>query len=211
MALKVWRPDGVIVYSPDRTLIGERFPVEGGLASALGGTIVAAMSSLEASENVSERSRFDRLLEMYLPVRERGSERIIAVAEFYQLPTEIDQEVGQAQLQSWLAVGGAVALVYLLLFGIVRQGSDTIVRAAVSLRDRSRAVHAPRPERAAAHACPRRCGAHHHPERAEHAPDQQRPARRTRTDAGAGHAPPRASPHAPLRPMTRSSTTSGRR
>src|SRR5687767_9153704 len=37
VSLKVWRPDGVIVYSLDRALIGERFPVEGGLASALGG------------------------------------------------------------------------------------------------------------------------------------------------------------------------------
>jgi signal transduction histidine kinase len=85
------------------------------------------MSALEADENVSEQARgFSRLLEMYLPVRERGGGRIIAVAEFYVLPTEIDQEVAGAQLRSWLVVGGVVTLVYLLLFGIVRQGSQTI-------------------------------------------------------------------------------------
>ena len=61
--------------------------------------------------------------------------RIIAVAEFYQLPNEIDQEVGQAQLQSWLAVGGGVALVYLFLFGIVRGGSRTIQRQQVALQE----------------------------------------------------------------------------
>ena len=134
VALKVWRPDGVIVYSPDRTLIGSQFPVDTELAAALAGNVTAEMSTLDASENVSERGRFDHLLEMYLPVRERGGDRIIAVAEFYQLPTEIDQEVAGAQLRSWLVVAGAVALAYLLLYGIVRQGSDTIVRQQRALR-----------------------------------------------------------------------------
>lgn len=134
VALKVWRPDGVIVYSPDRTLIGSQFPVDGDLAAAVGGNVTAEMSTLDASENVSERGRFDHLLEMYLPVRERGADRIIAVAEFYQLPTDIDQEVAGAQLRSWLVVAGAVGLAYLLLYGIVRQGSDTIVRQQRALR-----------------------------------------------------------------------------
>jgi signal transduction histidine kinase len=135
VALKVWRPDGVIIYSPDRTLIGERFPVDEDLSMALGGTVVASMSALDEEENVGEQARgFDRLLEMYLPVRERGGDHIIAVAEFYQIPTEIDQEVLGAQLRSWLVVAGAVALAYLLLFGIVRQGSDTIVRQQRALR-----------------------------------------------------------------------------
>lgn len=51
-----------------------------------------------------------------------------------QLPTEIDQEVSGAQRRSWLVVSGAMGLAYLLLFGIVRQGSDTIVRQQRALR-----------------------------------------------------------------------------
>src|SRR5688572_13335371 len=71
---------------------------------------------------------------MYVPVREPGGERVIGAAEFYQLPTEIDQEVAQAQLSSWLVVAVAVGLVYLLLYGIVRQGSDTIQSQQVALQ-----------------------------------------------------------------------------
>ncbi|MEO8625329.1 MAG: ATP-binding protein [Candidatus Limnocylindrales bacterium] len=134
VALKVWRPDGVIVYSPDRSLIGQSFAVADGLAEALDGTVVAAMSNLEANENVGEQARgFSRLLEMYVPVRERGGDRIIAVAEFYQLPTDIEQQVWNAQVQSWLVVAGAVALAFLLLFGIVRGGSNTIASQQVAL------------------------------------------------------------------------------
>jgi signal transduction histidine kinase len=133
VSLKVWRPDGVIIYSPDRELIGDQYPVEGSLAAALDGEITAEMSSLDDEENVSEQG-FDHLLEMYLPVRERGSDNIIAVAEFYQTPTELDQQVFSAQLTSWLVVAVAVALAYMLLFGIVRRGNDTIVRQQQALR-----------------------------------------------------------------------------
>ncbi|MEA2676558.1 MAG: hypothetical protein QOJ81_699 [Chloroflexota bacterium] len=135
VALKVWRPDGVIVYSPDRTLIGKSFPLTDDLQAAVEGNVVADMSALQEDENVSEQARgFNRLLEMYLPVRERGGGQVIAVAEFYQLPAEIDQEVRGAQLRSWLVVGLAVAFVYLLLYGIVRQGSNTIDRQELALR-----------------------------------------------------------------------------
>jgi signal transduction histidine kinase len=135
VSLKVWRPDGTVVYSQDAQLIGQQFPVDGELAEAVGGTVGAHMSSLDDVENVSETARgYSRLLEMYVPVREPGSERVIGVAEFYQLPTEIDQEVFQAQLSSWLVVTIAVALVYLLLYGIVRQGSDTIQAQQLALQ-----------------------------------------------------------------------------
>lgn len=136
VALKVWRPDGVVVYSPDRALIGQQFPIDEKLRQALNGTVVADMSDLEDVENVNERAQgFDRLVEMYIPVRAQGSDTITGVAEFYQLPTEIDQEVQGAQLQSWLAVAAGVALVYLFLFGIVRGGSNTIRRQQVALQE----------------------------------------------------------------------------
>ena len=136
VALKIWRPDGTVEYSPDRTLIGQQFPIDAKLQQALNGTVVADMSNLDDAENVNERARgFNRLLEMYIPVRARGADRITAVAEFYQVPTEIDQEVQSAQVQSWLAVAGVVAFVYLFLFGIVRQGSRTIESQQVALQE----------------------------------------------------------------------------
>src|SRR4051794_1757499 len=140
VALKIWRPDGVVVYSPDRSLIGQQFDVDEDLQQALDGTVVADISNLSNEENIDERARgFDRLLEMYIPVRGTGTgpgvDRIVGAAEFYQVPTEIDQEVRDAQLQSWLAVAGGVAIVYLFLFGIVRQGSNTIDRQRVALQE----------------------------------------------------------------------------
>ena len=133
VSLRVWSPDGTILYSPDRSLIGQRFPVEGDLAAAWAGTVTADMSSLSGEENTTERARWDRLLEMYVPVRERGSDRIIAVAEFYQLPGEIDRQVGDARVWSWAIVAVAIVVSVALLTGIVKQGSDTITRQEAAL------------------------------------------------------------------------------
>ena len=134
VSLRIWSPDGTVAYSPDPTLVGATFPVEGGLAEALTGRVVAERSNLESEENVLERLRFDHLLEMYVPVRQRGSDRIIAVAEFYQLPEELDREVASARLETWVLVAIAVIVSYLLLYGIVRQAGKTIDRQQTALK-----------------------------------------------------------------------------
>jgi signal transduction histidine kinase len=133
VSLRIWSRDGEVVYSTTPRIIGQRFPVADGLASAWAGNVSVAMDDLWGEENAWERARWDRLLEMYIPVRERGTDRIIAVAEFYQDPTEIDREVREARLGSWLVVSLAIVGSAALLFGIVKQGSDTIVRQEAAL------------------------------------------------------------------------------
>ena len=79
VSFRVWRPDGTIVYSPNRALIGQRFEPEGGLALALAGLVSADFSDLSGTENAYERERWSRLVETYVPVRERGGAAILAV------------------------------------------------------------------------------------------------------------------------------------
>ena len=91
------------------------------------------MDDLSGAENAWERARWSRLLEMYIPVRERGDDRIIAVAEFYLPPREIDAQVTEARLTTWLLVTLAIVAAGLLLYGVVKRGSDTIRRQEVAL------------------------------------------------------------------------------
>jgi signal transduction histidine kinase len=136
VSFRVWSPDGTIVYSPNRALIGRHFEPEGGLARALDGDVSAEFTDLSGPENSYERERWNRLVETYVPVRERGGGRIIAVTEFYQLPDEIDAQVASARVASWAVVAIAAVVSYLVLAGIVKQGSDTIERQQRTLRDR---------------------------------------------------------------------------
>ncbi|MEI7743940.1 MAG: sensor histidine kinase [Chloroflexota bacterium] len=136
VSFRVWSPDGTIVYSPNRALIGQHFEPEGGLARSLEGDVSAEFSDLSGSENTYEHARWSRLVETYVPVRERGGGRVIAVTEFYQLPDEIDAQVASARVASWAVVAIAAILSYLLLAGIVKQGSDTIERQHAALQAR---------------------------------------------------------------------------
>jgi signal transduction histidine kinase len=126
VALRVWAPDGTVRYSSNASMIGQTFPVEGGLAAALQGTVHAELSGLTQEEHAGERTAFDRLLEMYIPLRAQGADRIVGAAEFYKTTDDIDAEVFRAQLTTWIVLAVALVLTAGLLFGIVKQGSDTI-------------------------------------------------------------------------------------
>ena len=91
------------------------------------------MDDLSGEENAWERARWSRLLELYVPVRERGSDRIFAVAEFYLSPREIYAQVDEARRTTWLVVTLAILASAALLYGIVKRGSDTIKRQEVAL------------------------------------------------------------------------------
>ncbi|MBI5652048.1 MAG: hypothetical protein HZC40_16650 [Chloroflexi bacterium] len=84
VAFKVWDTQGRILYSTNPALIGKEYPVQGSLARALRGEVVASISDLDDEENVLERVRYSQLLETYSPINRSGTDQVIAVVEFYQ-------------------------------------------------------------------------------------------------------------------------------
>src|SRR5512138_975828 len=126
ISFKVWNTTGQVLFSNDPETVGKTFPIEEGLAQAMQGEVNSSISKLQKAENVSERAVSSELLETYSPVRLRGSDKVIAVAEFYQTVDALNQEVASAQRKSWLVVGSTTLIIYLLLAGFVRRASDTI-------------------------------------------------------------------------------------
>jgi len=126
VAFKVWDPSGRVLYSTDQETVGQTFPVQDGLALALQGQVSSEISQLEEVENAPERNIRPELLETYSPVWLSGTNRVIAVAEFYQTLDALNEEAAVAQRRSWLVVGGATLFIYLLLAGFVQRASDTI-------------------------------------------------------------------------------------
>ena len=138
VSVRIWSPDGRVLYSPVPGLIGRQFDMSGDRGEAARGAVTGDISDLSDPENVYEQQRWSHLIEIYLPVRASGSERIIAVAELYQLPDEVEAEVNRDRLIAWALVAGATVLAYLALVRVVRQGSDTIVRQEGELRGQVR-------------------------------------------------------------------------
>ena len=126
VAFKVWDATGRIVYSANPDNIGRVFASNSDLMRALAGEAVAGFSTLDEDENYAEREKFSSLLELYTPVRETNTNRVIAVAEFYVLPDDVRDEIISGQQKSWLVIGIPMLGAFVLLIGFVRNADATI-------------------------------------------------------------------------------------
>ncbi|MBE0613960.1 MAG: sensor histidine kinase [Burkholderiales bacterium] len=124
---KLWDPDGTILYSSDAAQLGHRYVVEGMLAAAFAGTVQSRISSLDDSDNASERAHWSELLEVYVPFRTDANGKVSTVAEFYHSTANLGRDIRAAKRRSWVLVTVATAAMYLMLLGIVRRASTTIV------------------------------------------------------------------------------------
>jgi signal transduction histidine kinase len=131
---KLWGSDGEILYSTDKSLVGKKFSVDGSLATAFSGQVEAKVSKLDKPENVHEREQWDKLIEIYVPVRAGANGEVTAVAEFYKSVDNLSRDIGDAQRRGWLVVAAANLGMFLLLLGLVRRASDTIHGQQETLR-----------------------------------------------------------------------------
>ena len=136
VSFKIWSSEGQILYNPAQEQIGRLYGVGDDLAEALGGNVTASLSDLGDPENEYERQSWDRLIETYAPVRATGSDKIIAVSEFYQLPDALSAEIQRAQLRSWFVVGVATLTMYILLASLVGRASNTILVQQEALEEK---------------------------------------------------------------------------
>lgn len=134
-AFKIWKPDGTIVFSNEASVVGKRFSLTEGLLAARAGNVHAEFDHLEGLENEVERRSGLPLLEIYSPIREPWSGRVIAISEFYEVASELRSDLTRAKFQSWLVVGLVTFAMLALLFGIVARGSRLIAAQRSSLNE----------------------------------------------------------------------------
>ncbi len=133
VSYKIWKEGGLVIHASNPDVIGRRFSVDDNLARAWKGEVSGSFGALETDENAAESAMGLPLLEIYSPIREVWSGRIIGVAEFYEVADSLAADLSQALWRSW----GAVALVMLAiatsLYAIVLRGSQTIDRQRAAL------------------------------------------------------------------------------
>jgi signal transduction histidine kinase len=122
VSFRIWRGD-TVVFSNRRELIGRSFQEEDSRNRAWQGSLVAEFGQLDDDDDVHERALELPLLEIYAPVHEDGTGRIIAIAETYELAVALRAEVRAAQLVCWLFVAGIAAAAVYFLLSLARRGS----------------------------------------------------------------------------------------
>lgn len=133
VSIKIWRADGTVVYGTDKSITNRKFPMDE-IAEALKGHVVTDLEDLSQEENEFERNLNVPLYEIYAPLREFHSGKIIAVGEFYEKAESLEQEINRVRQQVWLVVGAATLAMLTLLFFLVRRGDQIIQRQQVALR-----------------------------------------------------------------------------
>lgn len=147
LAIKIWHPDGRLAFAPadggPPEASPESPPEE--LAEALHGKVVGRLSDLGDNHHDPERAFGVPLYEIYAPLYDLETGRILAVGEFYQNAEKMSRALVATTRGTWLFVLPFGVAVFLLLYLIVRRGSRTIERQHQALVQRiedQRRLHA---------------------------------------------------------------------
>ncbi len=126
--VKIWNTLGVLIYSDQRSLIGQTFPPSDDLKQAFAGKTAMDISSLNKPENALERSEEPRAFEIYAPVIPSDSQSVMGAYEIYARVDAIQVRITTLEqtLFGGLAIG--FAALYLVLFVIVRGASRELIR-----------------------------------------------------------------------------------
>lgn len=126
VAFRLWRGDGLVLYSNDKKLMGKTIPVSEDLRTAFTGQMTAEFEVDDDEDPASAIVTPNALLEIYNPILQPWSGEVVAVAEFYEVAEGLQEDLTQARLKSWLAVALVTVGFFLLLSFIVFKGSRTI-------------------------------------------------------------------------------------
>ncbi len=134
LRIKIWAPDGTVLFSDLAALRHRQFPVGAELSEALGGGVATDFSSGSDEENIFERGLAERFLSVYLPIRVPGSSDVVGVYEIYEDAAPIEASIATTR-QDVLLIVGAMALALLaLLFAAFSGASRLLTRQNRQLR-----------------------------------------------------------------------------
>jgi signal transduction histidine kinase len=129
VAFRIWKGD-TVAFSNESGLIGKTFSRSKARQRALDGHIGVDFELPDGDDDEQVRALRLPILEVYAPVREKGTGRIIALAETYEIAIGLASDVWINQVIIWGSVAAiALALIALLfsMTGIGRIERDLLI------------------------------------------------------------------------------------
>lgn len=127
-----YRPDGTVVWSTEKSLVGQRFTVNDELDEALQGQLVVHSGrihpeGLSKAEHAGLSGRVNFFVESYIPVLDPQSGKVLGVMEFYKVPAQLNEAIKAGLLQLWLACAVSAIVLFAALYWIVAH-ADAVLR-----------------------------------------------------------------------------------
>jgi len=136
VSVKIWRPDGTVIYANmAKDVVGKHF-VSTDVATAASGKIVSEFKDMVSAESAYEQSLNKSLIEVYAPLYKTGTDSVVAVGEVYEDARDLDTQLRSSRRQTWIVVCITTLLMLSFLYLIVRRGSFTIALQRTELRER---------------------------------------------------------------------------
>lgn len=124
--VKVWAPDGTVVYSDATELIGQKFPLSDDRIDAFNGQSRVEDPNRSLPENVYERT-LPPIREFYIPVAdETGS--VVSVFEVYRLVEPIEATVGNIRRYTWTSIAIGIGLLSLFIVTLIIVNGRALTR-----------------------------------------------------------------------------------
>lgn len=126
IAFRVWKGD-TVSFSSERELIGKTFARSASRERAWQGQMAVQFEQPDGDDDEQVRSLNLPVLEIYAPVHERGTGRIIALTETYEIAVDLKNEIWINQRAAWGVIVAIALSVILLLFSMAN--TDRIERS----------------------------------------------------------------------------------
>lgn len=124
--IKIWNSEGLLVYADEKNILGEVFPVTDEMKEALQGNMATEVSELQEKENVSEYGLYEKLFEIYVPLRPVDSNQILGIYEVYYDISQLQPRLMRIRNNVWGGVSLAFLLLYGTLFLLIRNASGEL-------------------------------------------------------------------------------------
>ena len=117
LAFKIWKGDK-IVYSNNPAHVGLSLPASRQRRHAWSGAVSVAVGSID-DDLGAETGTGQPLLEVYAPVRQSGTNNVIALVETYEFVPHLAEQLSDARYQTWLTVALATSLILMLKAALI--------------------------------------------------------------------------------------------
>jgi len=138
--IKIYNPDGIVVFSTNPAQIGSDQRNNAGFVSAINGRVADALVYHDSFNRFDETSEEDNLMQTYIPIRASAMSPVAGVFEIY---TDVNDLVHQIERTEFIIMAGAMLILsalYAVLLLIVRRARNIIDSQNQTIRERTQTL-----------------------------------------------------------------------
>lgn len=118
LRIKVWDKNATVIYSNDKSIVGQRFSDNVEFHEAMEGESVVNIKEPNKAENISELG-YEQLMEIYVPINLSGESSPVGVVETYYKLDRLNEGVKNAQLEIISIIGSIFVAITILIWALL--------------------------------------------------------------------------------------------